>query len=299
MNDRARNWFLTCNNYSNDELAVATAYASSYKLLAEEVGEECGTPHFHLYVEHKDAKTFSSMKKKFPRANIQIAVGSAEQNKTYLAKQKLILEEGTPKKQGKRSDIETVKDLIAEGANMRSVIPVSKSVQSVRMAEIYFKYLEKARNWHTKILWYWGPTGTGKSISAREMWEEEDVYETMENNKWWEGYDGHTHVIVDDIRESDFSFKSLLRMCDRYGYKVECKGGSRQLLAKEICFTSPKSPQQMFQFCGEDVKQLLRRITEIKEFREDGTTDSVFPDKWGNIISAEYIENASSDEEEF
>ncbi len=286
MNDkRSRNWFITCNNYSDAELALAIDYACAYKLIAEEVGEECGTPHFHLYMEHKDAKTFSSIKKKFPRANIQIALGNADQNKEYLTKQKLILEQGTPKKQGKRTDIETVRDLVAEGANMRSVIPVAKSIQSVRMAELYLKYLERSRDWETKITWFWGPSGTGKSRMAREIFKGRDYYTTMRNGKWWEGYDGHECVIIDDIREQSYKYEDLLAMLDRYEFRVECKGGSRQLLAKEIIITCPKRPQDLFQFCGEDNNQLIRRIHEIKEFSE-------------NNFSEEDIENASSDEEE-
>ena len=114
----------------------------------------------------------------------------------------------------------------------------------------------------------------------------------MDNGKWWEGYDAHECVIIDDIREETYGYKSLLRLTDRYGYRVEHKGSSRQLLAKEIIITAPKSPQQMFQFCGEDNSQLLRRIHEIREFDALGGTTSVFPDEFGNIISGEVIEDA-------
>lgn len=291
---RSRNWFLTINNFSDAELALALDYTCEYKLVAREVGEECGTPHLHCYYEHKDAKTFKTMKKRFPRANIQVALGNAEQNKTYLSKQELVLEQGKPKKQGKRTDIEQVQELFQEGANMREIVTVAKSIQSVRMAEIYYKYLEKARNWETKIYWFWGPTGTGKSETARVQFEDRDVYETMDNGKWWEGYDGHECVIIDDLREETYSYKTLLRLTDRYGFRVEHKGSSRQLLAKEIIITAPKSPQQMFQFCGEDNRQLLRRIYEIREFDENGETFSQFPDRFGNIISGEVIEEDAS-----
>ena len=263
LTDRVYNWFLTINNYSIQELEEAERFPSTYKLIAKEIAPTTGTPHIHMYYELKNAKTFSKMKKVFPRANIKIALGNAQQNKKYLSKECLYLEEGTPKKQGNRKDIEIVRELLDKGGKIRECIRSVSSYQSIRIAEIHLKYFEKARNWKPKIVWIHGPTGTGKSRMAFSRCEGHDTYVAMENNRWWEGYDGHSHVIIDDIREDSFPFKTLLRMLDRYEYRIECKGGSRQFLAKEIYITAPKSPHQMFQFCGEAVGQLTRRIDEI------------------------------------
>jgi len=54
---------------------------------------------------------------------------------------------------------------------------------------------------------------------------------------------------------------------DRYPFQVECKGGSRQFLAKNIYITSCYSPEQMFEGrVDEDLRQLTRRIDIIEEF---------------------------------
>jgi len=102
----------------------------------------------------------------------------------------------------------------------------------------------------------------------------------MENTKWFEGYDGHSHVIVDDIREGDYKFQTLIKMIDRYEFRVECKNGSRQFLAKEIYITAPKHPKVMFEFSGEDTYQLIRRIDEIifleDNIEEDGENEKGF-----------------------
>lgn len=89
----------------------------------------------------------------------------------------------------------------------------------------------------------------------------------MENLKWWEGYDAHENVIIDDFRKDSIQFSSLLRLLDRYAFRVETKGASRQLLAKNIIITCPESPEELFEHTREDIKQLLRRIDEIKEFK--------------------------------
>ena len=64
---RFRNWFLTINNYTTEEKEYALAYSAQYILVADEVGEEEHTPHLHIYFELKNAKSFSKIKKEFPR----------------------------------------------------------------------------------------------------------------------------------------------------------------------------------------------------------------------------------------
>lgn len=267
MDTRARNWFLTINNYNNDELEYAKNYTSVYKLIGQETCPTTGTPHIHVYMELKAQKTFSKIKKDFPRANIKVAKGNAEQNLGYLSKEKLIHEEGTPKQQGKRTDIEQVREMIQEGNNMRDILQIATSVQTIRMAEIHLKYYEKKRDWKPHVKWYYGETGTGKSKRAFE--ESVDPYVCLDTIKWWEGYDGHKHVIIDDMRGDFCKFHQLLKLLDRYEYKVECKGGSRQLLAEQIIITTCYTPEQMFgNKTDEDLAQLLRRIDILEEISQ-------------------------------
>lgn len=262
--DRYRNWFLTINNYTTEEKEYALAYSALYILVADEVGEEKKTPHLHLYFELKNAKSFSKIKKEFPRANIDLGKGTAEQNKIYLSKQNLIREDGTPKKQGKRNDIHEVISQIENGdMRMRDVVRTATSVQSVRMAEIRLKYFEPKRDFKPEVIWIYGSTGTGKSRLAKELCD--DPYYCLDDIKWWEGYDAHTEVIIDDFRKDYCRFNQLLKLLDRYAYRVECKGGSRQFLAKKIIITTPLSPEETYSnLNSEDIEQLSRRITEIK-----------------------------------
>ena len=264
MDTRARNWFLTINNYSIEELEFAKNYTAVYKLIGQETCPTTGTPHIHIYLELAYQKTFRKMKKEYPRANIKVALGSAHDNFRYLSKEKLLLEEGIPKQQGQRKDIEQVRDLIHDGNNMREILMVASSIQTIRMAEIHLKYFERKRNWKPVVKWYYGETGTGKSKRAFD--ESEDPYVCLDTIKWWEGYDQHKHVIIDDMRGDFCKFHQLLKLLDRYEYKIECKGGSRQFLAEQIIITSCYTPDQMFgNKTDEDLQQLHRRIDILEE----------------------------------
>lgn len=267
MDSRSRAWCLTINNYTENDLETITNWKAEYKIVGDEIGEN-GTPHLQIYFRNKEAKTFRRIKKEFPQAHIEIAKGDDLANKTYCSKQKILMEEGTPKQQGKRNDIHEIRDMVKQGNNMRQILDVATSLQSVRMAEIHLKYFERKRDWKSLVKWYYGPTGTGKTKRAFE--ESEDPYVCLDTNKWWEGYDGHKHVIIDDMRADFCKFHQLLKLLHEYAYTVECKGGSRQLLAEQIIITSCYSPQEMFRGKSEEsLDQLLRRIDILEEISQN------------------------------
>ena len=259
---RSRTYCMTINNYDLDDIEKLKNLKYKYLIIGDEVGES-GTPHLQIFVHLKSASKFSALKLKFPRAHIEVAKGNDKQNREYCSKQNVLFEDGQISEQGKRTDIENIKEILTEGGNMRDVVAVAKSVQSVRMAEIQLKYFEKQRNWKPHVSWYWGATGTGKSKRAHE--EMPDAYVAMETATWWEGYDAHEDVIIDDMRKNFCTYSRLLVLLDRYACRVECKGGSRQFVPRRIIITSCYSPREMYD-TREDIFQLIRRIDKIEEF---------------------------------
>lgn len=268
-NVRSRAWCFTYNNYDSSGIAVIQEICSSsqYVVYGKEVAPTTGTSHLQGYVYWKDAKSFDWMKKKFPKGiHLEKALGNPKQNKEYCTKDGVdIYEKGEIPKQGKRTDLDEVKETLKETNRMRDVVLVAQSYQSVRMAEVILKYHEEPRDWKPHVRWFWGPTGTGKSREAIEILGK-DCYVAMTTAKWWEGYDSHENVLIDDFRKDFCRFEELLRYLDRVPLRVECKGGSRQFRAKNIIITSAYHPVYVYGRLEEDVNQLLRRIDEIKEF---------------------------------
>lgn len=269
MTQRSRNWFLTINNPTDDDNKTVMEHTAKYILVGDEVGES-GTHHIHVYIEYEHAKTFIKMKKLFPRANIQAAKGEAKDVKNYLLKGHIIREDGeTRQPQGKRNDLSTVKDMVKAGASIREVVETCNSYQGVRMAEKMMVYFEPERDWMPDVKWYYGPSGTGKTRTAVAELKEKygRVYMSMGSSNWWQGYDAHKAVVIDDIRRHFCKFDILLRLLDRYPFQVETKGGSRQFLAESIIITCPWSPTELYGYeKDEDVVQLERRISEVKKF---------------------------------
>lgn len=263
-----RSYFCTWNNYPGNAFDIVKQYIIDnvdYGLLCREVAPTTGTNHLHFYLYFSNKKAWNSLKKDFPKANIQRAKGTAQQNYKYITKaDKDYFEFGERPTQGKRSDISTIYTAVKAGAKVRDIIPIATSMQSLKAAEFLMKYVEPQRNWSMEVHWFHGPTGSGKTLAAWRLYPQ--AY-NKPAGKWWDGYDGHSEVIIDDFREGDIPFVELLKLFHEHPHQVEVKGGYRQFLAKKIVITTPHSPMNTFlSLRDEDFRQLTRRISEVKFF---------------------------------
>lgn len=106
---------------------------------------------------------------------------------------------------------------------------------------------------------YWGSTGLGKSHRA---WAEAgmDAYPKVPSTKFWDGYRGHEHVVIDEFR-GGISIEHILRWLDKYPVLVEIKGSAVVLNAKKIWITSNLDPRLWYPGIDpETLNALLRRI---------------------------------------
>lgn len=112
---------------------------------------------------------------------------------------------------------------------------------------------------------YWGRSGAGKSLRA---WNESGLtaYPKDPNTKFWDGYSGQEHVVIDEFRGA-ISISHLLRWLDRYPVIVEIKGSSCVLKANKIWITSNLSPDEWYPDLDAETKLALRRrLTSVIHF---------------------------------
>jgi len=289
---RHRGWSIVINNYTplDIEQVEALKDVSLYVVYAFEVGEQCGTPHIQGYVRFKDAKSGAALSKLIPRSHNIAADGTAAQNRVYVVgpydkngKHKPYnpdhKEYGQiPNKQGARNDLQATYALLREGANMDAIIDTDPNLQCLLVAEKYLKYKEPARDFKPVIHWLWGDPGTGKSKDAEAAFK--GVFYSPPPTsvaKFWDCYDAQENVIIDDIDPGDIPYRMLLRMLDRYAYRVETKGGSRQLLAKTM-YICTEEPPERFVPPGKDAYALFRRLTSVTHYRRaEGVEPNYYP----------------------
>jgi hypothetical protein len=207
---------------------------------------------------------------------------NATASANYCKKDKKIAyEAGNPPCQGSRTDLKKVIDEVKKGSNMRSMADrhMLKNYQGIKYAQELKKIYEPKRNWKPDVIWYWGKAGCGKTHRAREILNEladdaDNVYEQMKTNQWWEGYDGEEYVLIDDLRANFATFNDLIKLLDKYPYRVETKGSSRQFIAKVIIITSPFPPDRVYH-TTECLDQLLDRIDLVKEFKGENFREKI------------------------
>lgn len=278
-NERSRGWCFTINNYDKlgtleDDLwkSFEEDVNCVYAIFGYEKAPSTGTPHIQGYVYYHSMKSFKQMQALTQRkADLRAAKGTIKHNREYCSKGGTFKEHGdVPDDQGKRTDLSEVKFLVMESGSIRKVIEAEATMNQIKYALAILPFVEQRRDWKPQVIWFWGPTGTGKTKAAFAAFPDPDLrYRNNGNLKWWDGYDGQPNVIIDDIRVESIRFVELLSLLDRYEYRVENKGGYRQFLAKQIIITCPTSPTTMYWGKDENVAQLLRRIDNIIKFPEE------------------------------
>ena len=171
---KTRNLFFTLNNYTEDdyneikEWIDKLAAEEKYGIVCKETAPTTGTPHLHGYLEFKNDMRWGTLKNILPRANLQKRKGKPHQVIAYCKKDGSYYENGTPSKQGQRTDIDDAADLIKQG---KSIKEVANEYPSTYIK--FHKGLERLkalqftnRSERPKVFWYWGTSGTGKTYTA-------------------------------------------------------------------------------------------------------------------------------------
>lgn len=244
---------------------------ATYYVIGLETCPTTGRQHNQGFVHFSNARSYKAVCKLLPAVHVEPAKGTIQEASEYCKKENNYKEQGVCPSQGKRTDLDEIREILKNTNSMARVVEVAKSYQSVKMAEQILKYSEKPRTWKPEVHWYWGPTGTGKSREAYELLGE-DCYTCLSTGRWFDGYDAHENVLIDDMRKDFMKFHELLRLLDRYAMRIETKGGTRQFLARKIIVTSCYHPAQMYE-TREDVYQLIRRIDVVRHFRKNESDD--------------------------
>ena len=93
-----------------------------------------------------------------------------------------------------------------------------------------------------------GPTAVGKTTQVKmEVMGRMKLplYEKQCNNKWWDGYNGELHVLMDEFKGSTYGpIEDFNRLTNKGVVAVETKGATTLLVADAMYFTTNKHPCQ-------------------------------------------------------
>lgn len=271
----------TLNNYTEDQEQVLAALVSGnmnyqYLVYGKETGES-GTPHLQGWFFLKKKKVGRMVLKELPSGIAIMTTNHIQKSIDYCKKDGKWFEWGTQPNQGQRTDLEEMRQLIVEGADMETISDKHFG-NYLRYAHNIKEYRQmkrkKLRNWFPKIYIFWGITGMGKTRKVFDSHEYKDVWKWNNNHQFYQQYDMHSIVLFDDFY-GNINLEWMLQLCDRYPCTINVKGGDCNWQPTHIYFTSNIDP--MFWKGWEEeppVKRdaFYRRISdsggEIREFTE-------------------------------
>merc|ERR1712013_113778 len=196
--------------------------------------------------------------------------GTDNQAATYCKKDGKFEEFGDKCNQGERTDLRLLVEDISSGKKSCEEIIINAPMSY----HVYGRTLEKAedlykrtvqRDFSTTGEWVYGGTGTGKSSYAFRERSTGQIYKKCLGEgdlKWWDGYNGHRTIVLDEFRgELEFSF--LLSLMDwvplnlprRCREPIPC-------LARNVIITSCYHPAYIYKKeTQKTMKQLYRRCS--------------------------------------
>lgn len=255
-----RNWCFTLNNYAPiDVMTLLLSPTEEHRVsmpvvtyigFGEEVGAN-GTPHLQGYIELKTKSRMAALKKiqGLAKAHFEPRRGTQAQAVEYCKKDGKYSHAGQLKEAPLESVIDWNKvwENAVEG-KWDEIPPKIKITQysTLKRIEADYAVIHKDLDWvKPPNQWLYGPTGTGKSRTARL--ENPGFYYKMKN-KWWDGYKGEGPVLIDDLDHDHAKWIGgfLKEWADRYGFRSEVKGLSTVLRPKKIIVTSNYSIRELF-----------------------------------------------------
>ena len=309
---QSRKWQLTINNpdyhevtHDTIKIAVGTMKSVIYWCMADEIGEE-GTRHTHIFLAARSAIRFSTIKKLFPAAHIEMCKGTCQQNMEYVSKtgkwekdrKHETCVDGTfeefgempVERQGKRNDLDDLYDMIKSGMNDHDIVnedptymTLLDTIQKTRQLVVQEKFRETFRD--LDVTYIWGDTGTGKTRSVMEGHGYSNVFRVTDYSHPFDAYSGQDVILFDEFRSS-LLLADMLKYLDGYPLELPCR-----YLNKYACFTKvyiisniPLAKQytvaQMDNY--ETWVAFIRRIHTVKYFHEGMiTTFDITLDKSG------------------
>lgn len=248
---QSRFWCYTLNNYGEEQWAHFQNIPAQYHVFGREVGT-AGTPHLQGYIEFEKPIRLNAVKVLMGTDAVHLELRKA---KAYQAADYC-------KKDGDFHEYGTVPLPPAEKVDSKKRwLKVLRACQAgdwtwVEENEPYLWLLqEKKIRSHYKcpksieVLdneWIYGPTGTGKSRTAREQFP--DAYIKDASSHWWDGYNGEDVVIIEDLDKYHVKQGYYLKIwADHYAFPAQIKGGQQMIRPKKIIVTSNYSPEDIWQ----------------------------------------------------
>lgn len=306
-NAQARAWIITINHpeehgLDRDRIAeILSQFKPAYYCISTEISTT-GTRHIHIYIYAPSPIRFSTLKRRFPTAHIEKALGSAAENRSYIHKDGKWADDKkaetsipgsfyewgklpTPGEEKNPNMHQVVQDVF-EGLSTRDIIlskPAfafkGKDIDILRDTLLLERY--KTENRQVNVSYLYGETGTGKTRSIFEKHNPDDICRITnygKNGVKFDAYHGQPVLVLEEFH-SQIPIAEMLNILDVYPLMLPARYMDRIACYTTVYITSnvPLEAQYTDIQCSEPEtwKAFLRRINTVKAFFSDGNVIEV------------------------
>lgn len=259
VDTRSRKWLLTINNPEDKGInhaiinqTIQTFNSVIYYCMADEIGLEDNTPHTHIYIHCKNAMRFSTIKNSFPSAHIDMARGTAQNNKDYVNKsgkwekdkKNETRVDGTfeeygefpVERQGTRNDLTDLYAMIKENLSdfeileqgpdyMTKLKDIEKARQIIKAEDVANRIRD------IEVTYIWGDPGTGKTFGVLDKHGFKNVYRISDYKNPFDGYSGQDVILFDEFFSS-LPITLMNKCLEGYPFELPCR-----FVNKWACYT--------------------------------------------------------------
>ena len=163
---------------------------------------------------------------------------------------------------------------ILEYAKRKRTLDAVEQILEVRQQSAWLKEFKGKQ---CKVIWIWGPAGSGKTTSAKKLFEADNQSYTIlgSSKDPFQPYscieDKGKNIILDDLRPNTIEYDDLLRILDPYQHAKmgPARYHDRPLTLERIIITTPYSPEEFYLATKnldskiDTYEQLKRRIGKL------------------------------------
>ena len=307
-NTQSRKWFLTINNpidhgFDHERIiATANLFRPRYFCMGDEIGEN-NTYHTHVFIHSESPMRFSTVKNRFPTANIKKALGTAYENREYIRKEGkwedtkksettvdgTFYECGdmpTPKEENNPKMYKLLKD-VKDGLTTTEIIDDSPSfafkVKDIDiLRETYTSAEFKSKFRDIEVTYLYGASGTGKTSSIFRNHLPTDICRitdySSKNGIRFDAYHGQDVLVFEEFN-SQIPIEAMLNYLDIYPLTLPARYNDRTACYTKVYITSNMPLERQFvdvqRRRPETWRAFLRRIHKVYEYASDGSVYEV------------------------
>ncbi len=277
------------------EILIVSFSTLKYFCMADEIGEQ-GTFHTHIYVVFSSRVRWSTIKKHFEHAHIEVAHGSAQSNLDYIKKtgkwedtdKAETTVEGSfeewgefPRQRGFNQDMKELYDLVKDGYSNAEILSINNDyilqidkLDKLRTTILIEKF-KNERRLELKVIYVYGETGLGKTRDILDRHGDANVYRISDYTHPFDSYDANQTVMCFDEFRSQIRISDMLNYCDIYPIQLPARYANKFACYNVVYIVSNWKLEQQYEEVQQDSpeswKAFLRRIHEVHIYNVDGT----------------------------